>query len=223
MLVTIPDLLSPTELDAIRPVLEQNRFVDGAGSAGRTARAGKRNLELNAPADTFAALNNVVMTRLVQHPTYLQCALPAKICAPIYARYTPGMKYDGHIDDPLMGPPDGRYRSDISITVFLNEPEAYAGGELQVDTETGRNAFKLPAGHALLYPSTFYHSVAEVTKGERLVAVTWVQSLVRRADQRDILLQLDRARQALATSAEQEAFRRVDIAYANLFRQWAEI
>ena len=222
MLVTIPGLLGPAELDAVCSVLRRAGYADGAKTAGRTARAGKKNLELDTSPETVAALNDVVMTRLVRHPTYLQCALPAKICAPIYARYTAGMHYAGHIDDPVMGPPDGRYRSDISITVFLNPPGEYEGGELEIESSRGRDSFKLPAGDALLYPSTHYHSVAEVTGGERLVAVTWVQSLVRRADQREILVQLDRARQALAASAEREAFRRLDIAYANLIRLWAE-
>ena len=223
MLVTIPDLLSPEELEAVTTVLRQNRFVDGKQSAGIYASAGKNNAELDASRETVEALNNVVMTRLVQHPSYLQAAMPARICAPIYARYTAGMAYGGHIDDPIMGPPNARYRSDISITVFLNSPEDYGGGELRIESSDGDTRIKLPAGHALLYPSTSFHAVEQVTSGERLVAVTWVQSHIRRADQREILLQLDRARQSLAESGPETAFHQVDLAYANLFRLWAEL
>lgn len=222
MLVTIPDLLEATELEAVRSVLSQSRFVDGRLSAGRDAARGKSNQELEPGQEAYGALNDVVMTRLVQHPRYLQAAMPAKISAPIYARYTAGMEYGGHIDDPIMGPPGSRYRSDISITVFLSQPDEYVGGELRIESATGVTEFKLPAGHALLYPSTSYHSVKAVESGERLVAITWVQSFIRRGDQREILVQLDQARDLLTGEHEQEARRKLDLCYANLFRLWAE-
>lgn len=223
MLVKIPDLLTTTQLDAVCSVLRQSNFNDGKLSAGRHAETNKNNQELAAEQETFSALNNVVMTQLVQHPLYLQTAMPARICAPIYARYTSGMEYGGHIDDPVMGPMNSRYRSDISISVFLNSPEEYEGGELCIESTQGDNEFKLPAGHAILYPSTSFHSVKPVTSGERLVAVTWVQSYIRRADQREILLQLDQARESLALEDNNPAFKRVELCYANLFRMWAEV
>ena len=223
MLVTIPDLLDSARLDAVCSVLRQSQFTDGKLSAGKHARVNKNNLELKAAADSYEALNNVVMTSLVQHPLYLQTAMPAKICAPIYARYTAGMEYGGHIDDPVMGPPQARYRSDISISVFLNPPDEYEGGELCIETSAGERDFKLPAGHALLYPSTSYHSVKPVTSGERLVAISWVQSLIRRADQREILVQLDRARESLGDDPDNPVFKQVNLAYANLFRMWADV
>ena len=222
MLTTIPDLFSPTQLEAVRSVLRQSEFVDGKLSAGKYAQDTKNNQELATVQDSYDALNNVVMTQLVQHPIYLQSALPAKICAPIYARYTTGMNYGEHIDDPIMGPPGSRYRSDISITVFLNEPDEYEGGELCIESPEGVRDFKLPAGHALLYPSTCYHSVKEVTSGERLVAITWVQSHIRRADQREILIQLDQAKTLLAVNRNNPAFKNVELSYANLFRMWSE-
>ena len=223
MLVTIPDLLDARQLDAVCSVLRQSDFVDGKLSAGKHAQARKNNQELASKQDTLDALNNVVMTQLVQHPIYLQTAMPAKICAPIYARYTSGMEYGGHIDDPIMGPVNARYRSDISISVFLNSPGEYEGGELCIHSSRDSTDIKLPAGHAVLYPSTSYHSVKKVTSGERLVAVTWVQSYIRRADQREILVQLDQARQSLAPAADNPAFKQIDLCYANLFRMWAEM
>jgi PKHD-type hydroxylase len=223
MLVKIPDLLNATQLEAVCSVLRQSHFVDGRLSAGKHARVNKNNQELAPAQDTFDALNNVVMTQLVQHPLYLQTAMPARICAPIYARYTSGMEYGGHIDDPIMGPMDSRYRSDISISVFLNPPEEYEGGELCIESSQGNSEIKLPAGHAILYPSTSYHAIKPVTAGERLVAVTWVQSYIRRADQREILVQLDQARTSLALEDDNPAFKRVELCYANLFRMWAEV
>ena len=221
MLVTIPDLLTPTQLDAVCSVLRQGKFIDGKLSAGKNARVEKHNQELDAAQESYQALNNVVMTQLVQHPLYLQTAMPARICTPIYARYTEGMEYGGHIDNPIMGPANGRYRSDISITIFLSAPDEYKGGELCIESPQGPIEFKLPAGHALLYPSTSYHSIKRVDAGERLVAVTWVQSHIRRADQREILAQLDQARQLL--DADQPARQSLELAYANLFRLWAEV
>jgi PKHD-type hydroxylase len=222
MVVTIPDLLTPTQLEALCSVLRQGEFVDGRLSAGNDARHIKNNLELGADAERFDALNDVVMTALVQHPSYLQSALPEKISAPIYARYLAGMEYGGHIDDPIMGAPGARYRSDISISIFLNAPAEYDGGELCIETTAGSQAFKLAAGSALLYPSTCYHSVTPVTDGERLVAVTWVQSHVRRADQREILLQLDQARNLLVGDSNAESYHKVNLCYTNLFRMWAD-
>ena len=222
MVVTIPDLLIPTQLEALCSVLRQGEFVDGKLSAGNDARHIKNNLELGADAERFDALNNVVMTALVQHPSYLQTTLPAKISAPIYARSLAGMEYGSHIDDPIMGAPGARYRSDISISIFLNAPEEYDGGELCIETATGSQAYKLAAGSALLYPSTCYHSVTPVNSGERLVAVTWVQSHIRRADQREILLQLDQARDLLAGDGNTESYHKVNLCYANLFRMWAD-
>ena len=221
MLVQIPELLSGQQLEAVTSVLRRGQFVDGRLSAGRNASRNKLNLELDSGDESYGALNDVVMTSLVQHPRYLQTAFPARICAPIYARYTEGMAYGGHIDDPLMGPPQSRLRSDISITVFLSPPEAYEGGELCITDSQGESAVKLPAGHAVLYPSTSYHRVNPVTSGERLVALSWVQSHIRRADQREILIQLDQAREQLAAE-EHAALAQVDIAFANLFRLWAE-
>lgn len=222
MLVKIPALLNPAQLEAVCGVLRQGRFIDGRLSAGKNARLKKNNHELAPDDDNFDALNNVVMTALVQNPVYLQTAMPAKICAPIYARYQTGMEYGGHIDDPIMGPPGSRYRSDISISIFLNDPTEYSGGELCIESSSGSTEIKLPAGDAILYPSTSYHSVREVSAGERLVAITWVQSHIRHADQREILVQLDQARQSLASDTNSIASQKVDLCYANLFRMWAE-
>jgi len=223
MLVTIPDLLDGRQLAAVRAELDRGNFVDGKLTAGERAAVHKHNLELAAEQASLDALNNVVMTRLVQNPVYLRTALPAKICAPIYARYTAGMEYGSHIDDPVMGPPGARYRSDIAITIFLNAPDDYEGGELAIESPHGPREVKLPAGHAVLYPASSYHAVKPVVSGERLVALTWVQSLVRRADQREILVHLDQAREALASDNQAAILQHVDLSYANLFRMWAEI
>ncbi len=220
MIVEIPDLLSATELTAIQTVLAQSEFIDGKLSAGSNAKDHKNNEELQQDQDSYGALNNVVMTRLVQHPVYLQSALPKHIAAPIYARYHNGMGYGYHVDDPIMGPVQSRYRSDVSITVFLNGPDDYKGGELSIRGQMGDTLVKLPAGHAVIYPSSSLHAITPVTEGQRLVAVTWVQSHVRDPQQRELLLQLHQLRNQLTDKPE--ALSQLDLSYANLLRMWAE-
>ena len=223
MLVKIPDVLDSTQLAAVRSLLQQCKFVDGKLSAGANAQKHKSNEELAASKDQLDALNSVVMTQLVRHPTYLNAALPAKISLPIYARYSAGMSYGHHIVDPIMGGTTARYRSDISLTVFLSNPDDYEGGELCIDTEFGSEQIKLPAGHALLYPSSSRHAVNPVTNGERLVAIAWLQSMVRNPAQRQLLYQHYQARELLDHDSVTEAQQKLEDSYTNLIRMWAEV
>ena len=223
MLLQIPRVVSPDKLTVIRAILAKAQFVDGKLSAGMAAQRVKHNEELASEAKEIQQLNNLVMGSLVQHPQYQSAVLPIKIASPFYARYRPGMTYGDHVDDPVMGPPQGRYRSDVSTTVFLNEPEDYAGGELVIRTSFGDQRLKLPAGHAVVYPSSSLHHVAEVTQGERLVAVTWAQSMVRDAAKRELLYELNQARENLLKHRpEEQDSKRVDVAYVNLIRMWAD-
>ncbi len=223
MLVKIPDILDSTQLAAVQSVLHQGKFVDGKLSAGVNARKIKSNEELAADEDQLDALNGVVMTLLVQHPIYLNAALPAKISLPTYARYSKGMSYGDHIDDPVMGGPSQRYRSDIAITIFLSSPEDYDGGELCIETAFGNNDIKLPAGHAILYPASSRHAVNPVTRGERLVAIAWVQSMVRSVDKRQILFQLSQALGQLKSQSGTSTYQQIEDSYTNLMRMWAEV
>ena len=123
-----------------------------------------------------------------------------------------------------MGPPGQQYRSDVSTTVFLNEPDDYVGGELVINTSFGEQKIKLAAGAAVVYPSSSLHHVAEVTAGTRLVAVTWTQSIIRDPARRELLYQLNQARESLLkTRPDDSETKNVDVAYVNLFRMWAEL
>lgn len=223
MLLQIPKILSKDKLTVIQAILAKSQFVDGKLSAGMAAERVKNNEEIAGDAREIQQLNNLVMGSLVQHPVYQSATLPIKIASPFYARYRPGMTYGDHVDDPVMGPPQGRYRSDVSTTVFLNEPDSYEGGELVIRTSFGDQQIKLPAGYAVVYPSSSLHHVAEVTQGERLVAVTWAQSMVRDAAKRELLYELNQARESLLKQRpEEDETKRVDVAYVNLIRMWAE-
>lgn len=206
-------------------MLANTPFVDGKLSAGQVARRVKNNLEADRrAAHDIEQLNNLVMGKLVQHPVYRSGALPLRVAAPYYARYTPGMHYGDHVDDPIMGADGVLYRSDVSITVFLNEPIAYDGGELVVNTPFGEQLVKLPAGDAVMYPSSSLHRVAPVARGERLVAVTWLQSLVRDPARREMLHELNSVRERMLASApESEDAKLINKTYVNLVRMWGDI
>lgn len=225
MLLRIPSVLDRQELELIRQILRGAPFVDGKLSAGQAAQRVKENTELDRRAvRELESLNNLVMGRLVQHPTYRSAALSLRVAAPYYARYTSGMRYGDHVDDPVMGSDGQLYRSDISVTVFLNEPAHYEGGELVIQTAFGEQQVKLPAGDAVLYPSSSLHRVAPVTRGERLVAVTWLQSLVRDPARRELLHELNTVRERLlASEPESENAQLVNKTYVNLVRMWGEL
>ncbi|HJW81895.1 MAG TPA: Fe2+-dependent dioxygenase [Acidiferrobacterales bacterium] len=224
MLLRIPSVLDRSELDVVQRMLAGAPFVDGKLSAGLAAKRVKHNLEVDRNARELEQLNNLVMGKLVQHPVYRSGALPLRVAAPYYARYTPGMQYGDHVDDPVMGADGTLYRSDISITVFLSDPAGYDGGELVINTPFGEQQVKLPAGDAVMYPSSSLHRVAEVTRGERLVAVTWLQSLVRDPARRELLHELNSVRERLLASApETEDAKLINKTYVNLVRMWGEI
>lgn len=187
------------------------------------AKRVKNNQEIASNQQQLNELNTIVMGNLVRHPVYKNAALPYRVAAPFYARYTPGMAYGDHVDDPVMGGQD-RYRSDISITVFLSEPQTYEGGELIIRTSFGDQTIKFSGGDAVMYPASSRHHVNKVTQGERLVAVTWVQSLVRDPTKRELLYELSKAREKMLIHAPDAAeTAHVDTVYVNLVRLWAEL
>lgn len=224
MLLTISGVVPKPQLERVRQLLQRGEFKNGRLSAGREAQRVKHNEEMVQEAELYSALNNIVMGCLVQHPVYQQAVLPRRIAAPYYARYTAGMQYGDHIDDPIMGIGAERYRSDVSTTVFLSEPDDYGGGELVIRSNFGEHALKLKAGDAVVYPSSSLHHINAVSDGIRLVAVTWAQSLVRDPHQRELLYQLCQAREKLLREQpgnEETAW--VSNSYANLVRMWSEV
>lgn len=223
MLVTISSVLGPAELAAASRLLDQAPFIDGKLSAGMAAQPVKNNQEVDQASDIYKQLNGLVMSHLIRHPIFRSAVLPHKLGSPFYARYTRGMGYGDHIDDPVMGSPH-HYRSDVSTTVFLNEPGEYEGGELIVRTTYGETAVKLAAGSAVVYPSHSLHRVNQVVAGERKVMVTWIQSMVHSAEQREILFNLNQVREKHLTQAPgEEDTKKLDHTYSNLVRMWADV
>ena len=222
MLLHLPEVLSPEELEKIRAGLQQGTFADGRASAGRLAGEVKQNEEFQAPRSEREPLELCVAQALQRHPMVQRHALPLRISHPIFSRYRPGMHYGWHTDDAVMG--EGGYRSDLAATVFLSEPSEYEGGALVVETPYGEQTARYPAGDAVLYPAGRLHRVEEVTAGERWVAVLWIQSQVRDEQQREILQTLDALRsQRMEKGPEDDELTKLDWVYSRLLRMWADV
>jgi len=216
-------VLSHQQLMMIKKLLQNAEFVDGKLSAGKEAKAVKNNLELSQQSPLQQQLNNMVMNTLLQNKSYQQAVYPYRVATPFYVRYTVGMAYGFHVDDPVMGSMGQQYRTDVSTTLFLNEPAEYEGGELLIQTAFGEQRIKLDAGDAVVYPSNRLHRVTEVTQGERFAAVIWAQSMIKSVEQRELLYELSTARDGLLdTQPENEQTRHVSNVYSNLVRMWSE-
>ncbi len=222
MLLTIKNILNKNQLKVIQTLLNDAEFVEGKLSAGKEAKQVKNNQELSQQSPLHDQLNQMVMSALLQNTEYQNFALPLKVATPFYARYSQGMTYGFHVDDPVMGPMHSRYRSDIATTIFLND--GYEGGELCVKTALGEQQIKLSAGDAIVYPATTLHEVKEVTKGERLVAVTWAQSMIKDPQKRELVYELGQARNILIDKrADANETAHVSHVYSNLVRRWSEL
>src|SRR5262249_25651096 len=183
MRFVLEHVLSPDEVSLVRAKLSGQRFLDGRATS---EVAGKHNLQLPLEDPVARSVGEFVAQRLAAHERFHRTVYPAAIMSPIFSRYEPGMVYPKHIDSALMR----QDRADVSVTLFLSNPGDYEGGELEIETGNGEQRYRLPAGDALVYPSTTLHRVTPVIRGVRDAAVTWVQSMVRDAAQREILAEL---------------------------------
>jgi len=224
MLLHLTNILDTAKLANIREMLNKIRFIDGKHSAGIVAEQVKYNEEIQPGTQQAQYLDQLVMSNLAENADFRSAALPYRVAQPVFARYTQGMHYGEHIDDPVMGGGHEKFRADIAVTLFLNEPTEYQGGELMIQSNFGEQDIKYAAGDAVLYPASSLHRVNEVTRGERLVAVTWIQSIVRDNEKRELLFGLDQARgDLLAQDAKNNTHKKVDHAYVNLVRMWSEL
>ncbi|WP_017463243.1 Fe2+-dependent dioxygenase [Dyella ginsengisoli] len=224
MLVHLPGVLSATQVDQLRQALDAADWTDGRETVGAQGARVKRNEQLPDSSPLRHDLGAVVQAALARHPLFHAAALPARQLPPRFNRYRGGGEYGFHVDGAVMALADGsQLRSDVSCTVFLNAPEDYDGGELVVSDTYGEHAVKLPAGDAILYPSSSLHRVTPVTRGARLAAFLWVQSLVRDVGHRRTLLELDQAISRLrAAGGDEVAVLQLTGVYHNLLREWSQ-
>jgi len=222
VLACIGNVVDAATVARLRAALAEAEFVDGKSTAGFRARRVKNNEQLGRDHPDRGALDRLVVEALERNAEVRRAAWPRTIMRPMFSRYRPGMNYGRHVDDALMGA-QPKLRTDLSVTLFLSEPGEYDGGELLLVTPFGEQSIKLPAGAAVIYPSILLHEVRPVTRGERLVVVTWIQSYIREAWQRETLHDLERIRNKLAAIAGDSP--EADLAFktlSNLLRMWSQ-
>lgn len=224
MLLHIPEVLSKAQVVALRRTLDAGSWLDGATTAGPLAAEAKNNLQFSTESPDYSALSQSIISALERHPLFVSAALPRRILPPMFNRYAGGNHYGNHVDNAIQA--DGRngerLRTDISVTVFLSEPESYDGGDLIIEDTYGSHEVKLPAGDAIIYPSSSLHRVEPVTAGQRIASFLWVESLVRDAWRRSMLFNLDmtliKLRGQVGNTDEIVA---LTGHYHNLLRQWS--
>ena len=223
MLICIDDLLDEETVARLRGWMSEATFEDGRATAGGTAARVKNNEQVSSDPDNpdprLKEMQHLMMDKLWDNGLLCAAAQPKDIHPPLFSKYGVGKSYGLHMDNALMGD----RRIDMSITVFLSDPKDYDGGELIMYFPTGERSIKLDAGHAVLYPTTALHRVAEVTRGERLVVVTWLRSFVRDAAKREILFDLQTAKHRLiAQLGDTPELDMIGKTYTNLLRRWVD-
>ena len=225
MLIRVPQVLTAAQVAECREALETAEWADGKATAGTLSVRVKNNLQLPERHPLARRLGEMILNALDKNLLFVAAALPLKVVPPLFNRYAGGQSYGDHIDNAVRPVPGTRHRvrTDLSATLFLSAPEDYDGGELVVQDTFGPRRMKLPAGDLVLYPGTSVHHVEPVTRGARLAAFFWVQSMVRDDAKRALLFELDGACQQLTRDVpNHRAVVQLAGIYHNLLRLWAE-
>lgn len=227
MLTIIEKILDAQEVRDFRQKLATAEWSDGAESAGTRSVKVKQNLQLARQNQLAVELGHVILRKLGNDPLFVSASLAEKIWPPIFNLYQDGGHYGTHSDAALMRLPEANMtiRSDLSATLFLSEPDEYDGGELVIEEHYGAQPVKLAAGDMILYPSSSLHQVTPVTRGQRICAITWMQSAVADASAREMLFDLDQSIQALAPDRPDDDpdIDRLIHVYHNMLRRWASV
>ncbi len=226
MLIAIPDLLDAATLAGLRATIDAAGWIDGNATSGHQSALAKQNEQLPEESAAAKAAGKLVLDALGRSPLFFAAALPLKVFPPLFNRYGVGQTFGVHVDSAIriQRGTDFRIRSDLSMTVFLEDPAAYDGGELVIEDQYGVQRVKLPAGHAILYPSSSLHKVEPVTRGTRVASFFWLQSMVRDDGARRILFDLDQSVQRLTGQlggADRSVIELTGV-YHNLLRRWAD-
>ena len=229
MLLHIKGVLDADELREARTVLAGAHWGDGRATAGVQSAQAKNNEQLPQDGEATRALQRIVLGGLNRHATFFSAALPRRVFPPLFNRYAGAANaFGNHVDNAVRfvpGTAGERVRTDVSCTLFLNEPESYDGGELAVEDTFGTQRIKLPAGDMVLYPGTSVHRVEPVTRGERLASFFWVESMVRSDEARRLLFDMDTHLMRLRTSVGEADPAVIGLtgSYHNLLRMWADV
>ena len=216
-------LLDREEVDAVVAFMARQQFVDGKITAGGLAGSVKHNLQVPRAAGDLNEADHILISALQRQREFQTFAYPKRIMLPLYSRYDPGMNYGSHIDDGIMSSRNGDpLRSDLAVTIFLSSAASYDGGELVVELSMGEEEIKLDAGEAVVYSANSVHHVNPVTRGVRLAGITWVQSVIRDAQVRAILCDLDRGKIRAAAAGDRDLTLLLSKCFHNLLRYAAE-
>ena len=210
-------LLNEEEIEILNNnINEQNKlWEDGKKTAGSHASKVKNNLQLNRESDTSKKYAEIISKKILSNNLIKSFTLPKKIHGIMFSKSTEGMGYGRHIDNSFMS----SGRADLSFTIFLNSKDNYDGGELFIENINSEESFKLDSGEIIIYPSTYLHSVKEVTKGERLVCIGWIESYVKSIEEREYLFDLDAgAKGLLAKYGRSDELDLIFKSYSNLLR-----
>ena len=228
MLICIPDVLSKSDVAEFRRIMDGCAWEDGRSTAGAQSALVKRNEQLPPDGEIARKLGNRVISALTANPRFISAAVPLHIFPPLFNRYraADGHHFGIHVDNAVRGDrlTGLRIRTDLSVTLFLSEPDEYDGGELVAEDLYGSHEIKLPAGDLVVYAATSLHRVAPVTRGARNAAFFWVQSMVKDESERTLLFELDRSIIELNRSLpDNPALVRLTACYHNLLRRWADM
>jgi PKHD-type hydroxylase len=227
MLICVPDVLSKTDVAELRGIIDAAAWEDGRSTAGAQSALVKRNEQLPPEGETARKLGQRVVSALTSNPLFISAAIPLRIFPPLFNRYAAGHHFGLHIDNAVRGDhlSGMRIRTDLSGTLFLSEPDEYDGAELIIEDYYGSHEIKLPAGHLVLYPASSLHMVTPITRGVRVASFFWIQSMIRDANARSLIFDLDTTIQSLVERLgrdDPETVRLTGI-YHNLIRYWAEV
>lgn len=227
MMLHVPKLLTEQHVFELRQQLDAaEHWISGSQSAGIQAKQSKNNLQINPQSPIYPNISQNILMALQQNLLFRSAALPQHILSPMFNCYENSGHYGNHVDSSIQYSSrlGHNIRTDVSITIFLSDPEEYQGGELIVEDNYGCHEVKLDAGDAILYPATSLHRVEPVTAGKRIAAFTWVQSMVKDDWRRNMLFDLDmtilKLRQQLG---DNEEVVQLTSHYHNLLRQWADV
>jgi len=227
MLICVSDVLSKSQVAEFRSIMDNATWEDGRSTAGAQSAMVKKNEQLPPNSEISRQLGNTVIKALVANPLFVSAAIPKHIFPPLFNRYGVGQHFGLHVDNAVRGDhlTGIRIRTDLSVTLFLSEPEEYDGGELVVEDYYGSHRVKLPAGHLVLYPATSLHTVTPITRGVRVASFFWLQSMIRDAQARSMIFDLDTAIQGLVERLGSNNPQLVKLTglYHNLIRHWAEL
>jgi PKHD-type hydroxylase len=228
MFLRIPRVLNEEQLATVRASLngETAPWVDGRATAGFQGAAVKSNEQLDEASPMARELGNFILSQLERNALFISALLPNKVYPPMFNRYGEGMHFGTHVDGTVRMIPGShqKLRTDLSATLFLSASQDYGGGELMVESDFGSQSVKLAAGDMIVYSSTSRHRVNEVTRGQRLASVFWIQSLVRDDARRAQMFELDGTIQRLTTTgADSDSLVRLTAHYHGLLRAWTDI